>query len=102
MSRKTLLRSALAAAVAAALGGCVTLGKPFNAAQVPSITIGKTTRDDISKTFGQPFRTGIESGDETWTFVNYHFSVFGAQTAKDLYVRFNPNGTVKSYSYNSN
>lgn len=102
MTRKTVLGSALALVVAAALGGCVTLGAPFNAAQVPSITIGKTTRADVTKMFGQPFRTGVESGDETWTFVNYHFSVFGAQTAKDLYVRFNPNGTVKSYSYNSN
>jgi hypothetical protein len=37
----------------------------------------------------------------TWTYVDYHFAVFGQQRTTDLLVKFNANGTVKSYAFNT-
>lgn len=90
----------IAAAVATA--GCVSIGKPFPADRVNSIVIGKTKQSEILATYGQPFRTGIDDGNPAWTYADYHFGVFGPQKATDLYVRFNADGTVKSYSFNTN
>ena len=83
------------------LAGCMTIGKPFPAAEVPSIVVNKTTRSDLVASFGQPYRTGMDDGDETWTYVQYKLRLLGEKDTRDLYVRFNSNGTVKSYSFNS-
>jgi outer membrane protein assembly factor BamE (lipoprotein component of BamABCDE complex) len=95
-------RPLLAFAVCALLGACVTLGRSFDAAQVKGLQVGKSTQVDVEKTFGAPFRTGLDSGDATWTYVDYHFGVFGPQRATDLLVKFNGDGTVKSYAFNTN
>ncbi len=84
------------------LGGCVTLGRSFGAAQVKALQVGKTTQADVEKTFGEPFRTGLDSGDATWTYVDYHFGVIGSPRATDLVVKFGADGTVKSYAFNTN
>ena len=89
-------------ACAASLCACVSLGRPFVTDNVKSISIGKTTQADITNTFGIPFRMGSDSGDTTWTYVDYHFGLMGPQRATDLVVKFNADGTVKSYSFNSN
>ena len=102
MAKMTWAGKLAAVGVLLASAGCVTIGGPFNAARVPSISVDKTTQDDIEKQFGEPFRTGIEDGDTTWTYVHYRLRLFGPQETKDLYVRFNKNGTVKSYSFNTN
>lgn len=86
----------------AGLAGCVTIGQPFAANRVSTIELGKTRQDEIVQTFGQPFRTGIEDGDITWTYVHYRLRLLGPQETEDLYVRFKADGTVKSYSFNSN
>jgi hypothetical protein len=78
------------------------MGRPFATDQVPSIVIGRTTQADIQRIFGEPYRTGFESGDTTWTYLNYHFSILGNQQTTDLYVRFASDGTVKSYALNTN
>ena len=87
--------------VAAALAGCVTLGRPFDAGRIKSIEAGKTTQSQIQSLFGDPFRTGVDAGDVAWTYVNYHFGLLGPQRATDLVVKFKPDGTVKSYTYNT-
>jgi hypothetical protein len=79
----------------------VSLGRRFDAGAVKTIVMGKTTQADIETTFGEPFRTGVDSGDVTWTYVDYHFAVFGQQRTTDLLVKFNANGTVKSYAFNT-
>jgi hypothetical protein len=84
------------------LCGCVTLGRRFDAGAVKTIVVGKTTQADIDRTFGAPFRTGVDSGDLTWTYVDYHFGLMGPQRATDLVVKFNAKGTVKSYAFNTN
>lgn len=83
------------------LGGCMTIGKPFPVTQVPFIRVGLTTQKDMLETFGNPDRTGLDDGDVTWTYMHYKLRLLGAQDTRDLYVRFNREGTVKSYSFNS-
>ena len=61
-----------------------------------------TTRDEVRVSFGEPYRTGIEDGDPTWTYLIYRFSAFGGEKTRDLYVRFDAAGKVKSYAYNTN
>jgi hypothetical protein len=91
----------LVAAVAFILSSCITLGRQFSVGQIPRIEIGKTTQDQLVSMFGQPYRHGIEDGDDTATWLSYHVNVLGDERTRDLYVRFNVNGTVKSYSFNS-
>ncbi len=51
--------------------------------------------------FGEPWRTGIEDGKRTWTYGKYKWSAFGEAETTDLVVRFNQDGTVSSYVYNT-
>ena len=88
--------------LAAALSGCVTVGRPFRATQVPLIEIGRTTDRDLLKIFGEPYRTGIDDGDKTWTYLYYKLRAFGDQKTRDLYIRFGSDGRVMNYSFNSN
>lgn len=92
----------VAAAAAAAATGCVSIGRPFPTYKVTSIVVGKTTQHDLVATYGQPYRTGVQDGDATWTYVDYRLSLLGEQQTSDLYVRFNADGTVKSYAFNTN
>lgn len=84
------------------LSGCMTLGRSFDVAKVKAIEIGKTTEADLKALFGEPYRTGIDDGDETATWMHYRLSLFGDQRTRDLYVRFQRDGKVKTYSFNSN
>lgn len=95
-------RFAVLLALAAAASGCMTIGRPFPAEHVRDIKVGKTTRDEIRAAYGEPYRTGIEDGDPTWTYLRYRLSVFSEEKTSDLYVRFNADGTVKSYAFNTN
>lgn len=88
--------------LAGSLAGCISMGRPFDTEKVLQIHMGKTTQAEIKDLFGEPYRTGLDSGDLTWTYLNYHFGVLGQQDTTDLYVRFNSDGTVKSYSFNTN
>ncbi|MFI5346323.1 MAG: outer membrane protein assembly factor BamE [Elusimicrobiota bacterium] len=90
------------AGVAFAVGGCMTLGRSFPADPIQGIRIGATTRDNVRAAFGEPYRTGVEDGDPTWTYLQYRFSAFGGEKTRDLYIRFDASGKVKSYAYNTN
>jgi len=84
------------------LSACISIGRPFPGDVVAkALDIGKTTQIDVEKTFGDPFRTGLQDGDLTWTYVNYKLRSFGDQCTQDLVVRFDARGIVKSYSYNT-
>ena len=89
------------AGVLAVFAGCATVGKDFATHKVDQITMGETTRDDIEAMFGAPWRTGIEDGKPTWTYGKYRWSAFGDAETTDLVVRFNPDGTVSSYVFNT-
>jgi hypothetical protein len=83
------------------LTGCMTVGRPFPVDRVASLRVEQTTQADVRSLFGEPDRTGVDDGDETWTYLHYRLSVFGDQRTRDLYVRFGPDGRVRSYSFNS-
>jgi outer membrane protein assembly factor BamE (lipoprotein component of BamABCDE complex) len=84
-----------------AASACVSVGRRFDTEAVKAIVVGKTTQQEIEKSFGEPTRTGIDSGDATWTYLDYHFGLVGKQRAIDLLVKFNADGTVKSYAFNT-
>ncbi|MBI4056709.1 MAG: outer membrane protein assembly factor BamE [Elusimicrobia bacterium] len=81
------------------LTGCVTMGKPFDYANVSKLKTGKTTQAEVKFIFGEPYRRGLDDGDLTWTYLDYYYGLFGPRETRDLTVRFNADGTVKSYSY---
>lgn len=81
--------------------GCAKVGRDFPVAPVTRIEIGETTREEIRTMFGQPWRTGIEDGQSTWTYANYRYSAFGPEKTRDLLIRFDEDGKVSSYTFNS-
>jgi len=90
----------LALAAALLVAGCLTVGREFPTDPIGQIQIGKTTRDDVHRMFGEPWRSGIEDGRRTWTYGHYRYKLFGTTETRDLVVRFDPNGVVASYTYN--
>ena len=79
------------------LFGCsMSTGQPFPVAKVKDIQIDVTTQNDIRTFFGEPWRTGIEDGYKTWTYGQYTL-----KDSRDLVIRFDGNGLVKSYSFSS-
>lgn len=81
--------------------GCATVGREFPAASVNNIVIGETDRSDIRRMFGEPWRTGVEDGKKTWTYGHYRYSLFGPEQTRDLLIRFDDEGKVASYSFNT-
>ena len=99
------IRSGLGRSLAVMLalwgGGCVTIGREFPVDPVQQVQIGTTTRADVQRLFGEPWRIGIEDGSRTWTYALYRYSAFGPEQTRDLVVRFDGAGVVRSYSFNS-
>ncbi|HEY5657317.1 MAG TPA: outer membrane protein assembly factor BamE [Myxococcota bacterium] len=93
--------AALVLIASCALAGCLNVGQEFPVAPVKKIQIGKTTQDDVRAMFGEPWRTGIEDGQRTWTYGRYRYSVFAPAATRDLVVRFDTRGLVTSYTFNS-
>ena len=96
-----IIAACLAVAAAGLSSGCATVGWEFPVASVDSIVIGKTTRDDIQRLFGNPWRVGVEDGNETWTYGHYRYKLFGQAKSRDLLVRFDANHVVRSYTFNT-
>jgi hypothetical protein len=84
-----------------ALLGCFTVGRAFPVAPVSRIEIGATTQRELLETFGEPWRTGLEDGQETWTWGQYRYAAFGTTRTRDLVVRFDDRDVVTSYSFSS-
>lgn len=81
--------------------GCATIGREFSTHKVSLIRLGETTQVDIRRMFGDPWRVGLENGKTTWTYGHYRYSLFSPAKTTDLIVRFNQQGVVESYSYNT-
>lgn len=82
-------------------GGCVSIGREFPTPTRERLVVGLTTRADLLKLLGPPAQVGIEDGDRTWTWVYVRTGV-GRTRSKQLHVRFDERGVVKSYAYTSN
>ena len=79
--------------------GCGTAGKSFDTSNAGSILNGTTTRSDIKKIFGKPFKTGIQNGQALWTYENHHYSILRDDTSEDLIIIFNSDGIVQSHQF---
>ena len=100
MRRSAVIPSLLALTV---LAGCVSLkfGREFPSPDSKTIAVGKTDKAALERLFGPPYQLGLDSGDQTWRWF-YGQRDSGAEVSKDMLVRFNPDGTVKSYAFSSN
>ncbi len=83
------------------LAGCMSAGQQFPTTRVAEIEVGVTSQKDLLAMFGRPWRMGVEDGRNTWTYGHYRYSLFGQNQAQDLLIRFDNNGLVRSYSFNS-
>ena len=83
------------------VSGCITLGKDFPEANVSSVTIGVTTKNEISRLFGSPWLSGVQDGQPAWTYGNYDYSLFGERKAKDLVVQFDDKAKVLSFTFST-
>lgn len=83
------------------LAGCASVGHKFPADRVPELEMGKTTREEVRTIFGDPWRTGIEDGLPTWTYGKYKYRLIGDDSTTDLVIRFDANGVVRSYTFNT-
>ncbi|APJ03976.1 hypothetical protein [Silvanigrella aquatica] len=79
---------------------CLTVGSQFPSS-VSWIKTDTTTRVEVEKAFGPPFRMGYDSGLKTYSYGYYKYSVFSESQTKDLTIRFNNNDTVNSYTFSS-
>ena len=94
------MRAKLALLVLSCLiSGCVYLGRDFPAAPVKSIANNVTTQREIFNYFGEPERRGLENGYETWTYSYSYYEIGQLRDSKELYVVFNKDNTVRSYSF---
>jgi outer membrane protein assembly factor BamE (lipoprotein component of BamABCDE complex) len=94
-------RMVVALAAAALFSGCLNVGRDFPVAPVSQLEVGVTTRAEVRERFGEPWRTGVEDGQKTWTYGRYHYSLFGPAQTRDLVVRFDAQGRVASFAFNS-
>ena len=81
--------------------GCGAVGKSFNTSKIESIVNETSTRADIKKMFGEPFKTGIQNGQPIWIYEDNHYSIIREEASKDLIIIFNPDGIVQSYQFMS-
>lgn len=87
--------------LALTLWGCVTYGRDFGTTPVKNIQPNVTTQKEIFGYFGEPVRKGLDSGNETWTYSYHTYQIGQLVDSKELYVVFNKDGTVRSYSFTS-
>jgi hypothetical protein len=99
--RWSVVTSCLVAALV--LAGCMSVkfGRPFPSPESRAILVGRTDKAALERAFGAPYQVGLDSGDQSWRWF-YGQRDSNAELSKDLTVRFNPDGTVKAYSFSSN
>jgi hypothetical protein len=85
------------------LTGCVSIkfGREFPSPEARMVVVGKTDQAYLERVFGEPYQAGLDSGDQMWRWF-YGERDSAKELSKDMSVRFNPDGTVKSYSFTSN
>jgi hypothetical protein len=94
---------AVCLALALLAAGCasLTVGRDFPSPDRQLIAIGKTDKAALERLFGEPYQVGVDSGDPSWRWF-YGRRDGDAEISKDLTVRFNNDGIVKSYAFTSN
>lgn len=82
-----------------AAAGCITVGRDFPSEMVKKLVNGKTTREQILGTFGEPYQKGVDNGKEAWTYYRVKYRGSSAVRSKELYVVFDGAGVVESHSF---
>ena len=84
-----------------ACGCALHFGRAFPSPDAAQIKVNVTDKAALERLFGDPYQVGLDNGDQTW---RWFYGERGAsmEVTKDFTVRFNANGTVKSYSFTSN
>jgi len=93
--------SSLLLGLMAVLSSCVSVGREFPVSPVSEIRIGETTQSEIRSMFGEPWRTGLDDGQRTWTYGRYRYGLFSEPSTTDLVIRFDSGGVVVSYSFST-
>lgn len=83
------------------LSGCVTLGQDFDDSVVTKLQKEITTKQQVQQALGTPWRVGMENGLTTWTYGRYHYGLGKSVQAKDLIIRFDQKGELKSYAFST-
>ena len=85
------------------VSGCLSLkfGREFPSPDRQLIVVGKTDKAALERIFGEPYQVGLDSGDQTWRWF-FGQREASVELSKDLSVRFNADGSVKSYAFTSN
>ena len=78
---------------------CGSIGKNFDSSQLKNIKNNVTSEEEIFKKFGEPFKKGIENGQEMWTYQFDQWSAMGPAQSKDLVILFDKKNIVKAYRY---
>ena len=84
------------------LAGCSMYRSTIPADLVETIKPNVTTKEQIIAKFGNPLRTGVDSGFETWRYTFRGVSAKEGWVDRDLYLIFNKNKTVQKYSFDAN
>ncbi|MFC3151552.1 outer membrane protein assembly factor BamE [Litoribrevibacter euphylliae] len=100
-STRNFIRSFAVLVMAAWLSACATVGKDFSETKINQLVINSTSQQEVKALFGSPWRVGSESGQTTWTYGLYKYSAFNPSATKDLVIRFNKDGSVASYTFNT-
>jgi outer membrane protein assembly factor BamE (lipoprotein component of BamABCDE complex) len=99
MNRRRLVGTLLIAALLAGCGG-LKFGSDFPSPTKDMLVVGKATKADLLRFFGEPHQVGLDTGDPTWAWT-YVQAFADKEFTKQLTVRFDDRGTVKSYSFTS-
>ncbi|HEU4345466.1 MAG TPA: outer membrane protein assembly factor BamE [Candidatus Binatia bacterium] len=79
--------------------GCLHQGRDFVTGPIKSIQPNVTTQREIFGYFGEPLRRGLENGNETWSYSYNYYELGQLRDSKELYIVFNKDNTVRSYSF---
>jgi hypothetical protein len=83
--------------------GCLSIkiGRDFPSPDAYWIVVGRSDRWGLQRMLGEPYQVGFENGDPIWRWLYVQREGMSA-VSKDLIVRFNADGSVRSYSFTSN
>jgi hypothetical protein len=96
-----MFRVFLVVAMLGLLTNCVTNGRDFPS-DTSWIKKDTTKRDDVKNILGDPYLIGDSGGTVTWTYGYYNYKFIGDSYTKELKMYWNPDNTVKFYSFTSN
>ena len=78
-----------------------SVGRDFVFTRIAEIREGVTTKRDLLVRLGDPYQKGLDGGLESWRYF-YATKAGMRDRSKELYILFDKDGTVKSYTFSTN